>query len=250
MFDKLTIELTNICNLSCDPCPRHHLDMKLGFMTTQLFENLIDQLEPDTVVLPFWRGEPLLHPDARDLLRYLVYAQMKPILATNGHNITTLVTEPIIFRGMKAINVSLHNLDSYSAYLWLMTTKAAYHSDVDIQLSYVENEILEDFPIELLGRLDLRRYKQHSFNGVWGCTNAGPVAYRDWCKRLDDDLVITWDGQVSRCCYVWEPIKGLDANIMSLRDIWNSPQLCEIRDNYPDDICAKCDQWRGGGRTL
>jgi len=249
MFTKLTIELTNICNLSCDPCPRHHLKMNFGYMNEQLFYKLLDQCPPGTTILPFWRGESLLHPQAIELLYYAVSRKLDVVLATNGSRMVELHQQIGLIKKLKAINVSLHNIDSYSAYLWLQELKHATNSPIDIQLSYVEGEHT-DVPEELFNHLNLRRYKQHSFNGVWGCTDAEPVLYQDWCQRLDTDLVITWDGKVSRCCYVWQPIEGLDANTQTLESIQYHPNYSRIITNYPDRICSACDQWRGGGRTL
>jgi hypothetical protein len=244
MFNRLTIELTNCCNLLCAPCPRHRIKMDHGYMTEKLFYRLLDQCPPDTTIIPFWRGESLLHPQVIEFLYYAISRKMKVVLATNGSRMEKLVFQPNLINKLHAISVSLHNIDSYTTYLWLKEI-----SNINVQLSYVEGEVV-DIPKELMSYMNLRRYKQHSFNGVWGNTGALPVSYQDWCQRLDTDLVVTWDGKVSRCCYVWEPIQGLDANIQTLEEIQNDPRYSRIITAYPDDICSKCDQWRGGGKTL
>lgn len=66
------------------------------------------------------------------------------------------------------------------------------------------------------------------------------------------DLVIAWDGSISRCCYDWHtwPLEVLDANRQTLEEIWSSDTLREVRENYPEGPCITCDQWKGEGRTL
>jgi hypothetical protein len=226
--------------------------MTLGYMSEKLFCHLIDQCPPGTTILPFWRGESLLHPNFVELLYYAISRKMDVVLATNGSHMTEFRSQLGLIKKLKAINVSLHNMDSYAAYLWLKQVKDATHSEVEIQLSYVDGEHT-DIPDELIKLLTPRIYKQHSFHGIWGATeDISDISYpyQDWCQRLDTDLVVTWGGGVSRCCYVWEPIQGLDANVQTLEEIYYNPAYSRIITNYPDYICSNCDQWRGEGRTL
>ena len=75
---RITLELTNRCNISCTFCPRHEMGHLLGFMDTRLAYRLIDEMAehlPLTLV-PFFRGESLLHPD---WWRIIAYAHQKGI---------------------------------------------------------------------------------------------------------------------------------------------------------------------------
>ena len=41
--ERITVELTNRCNLECTFCPRHLVEMKLGNMEMSLFKKIVDQ---------------------------------------------------------------------------------------------------------------------------------------------------------------------------------------------------------------
>jgi len=250
MFSRLTIEPTNHCNLACKPCPRHSFKMPLGFMDEFTFYAICDQAPRNTTIFPFWRGEALMHPQIVGLLYYAIARSENVVLATNGNLVCEETIYPGLMNYLKTISVSLHNMRSYQGYLWLFERRAKEPFPVtELVTSIVESEVV-DIPQFLLEKLYPRVYKTHSLNHTWGAVSEPPNVPRTWCSRLSTDLVITWDGKVSRCCYVWEPIPGLDATKQTLDEIWTSPQLQRIRDTYPDPVCQQCDQWFGGGKTL
>lgn len=41
--NRITVELTNQCNVSCTFCPRQSVDMKIGFMSMELYKKIIDE---------------------------------------------------------------------------------------------------------------------------------------------------------------------------------------------------------------
>ena len=45
-FKKVYIEITNICNLECDFCPK--TKRKPKFMSIDMFSNILDQIKPHT----------------------------------------------------------------------------------------------------------------------------------------------------------------------------------------------------------
>ena len=68
---RIVTELTPQCNLSCSMCPRNYIQTKDGYMSKDLWRCLVDDIaknEPDAIVLPFWRGESLLHPDFMEVI--------------------------------------------------------------------------------------------------------------------------------------------------------------------------------------
>lgn len=70
---RIVIELTPQCNLSCSMCPRNYIQTNDGYMSRDLWRRLVNEIvrnEPDTIVLPFWRGELLLHPYFIALILY------------------------------------------------------------------------------------------------------------------------------------------------------------------------------------
>ena len=75
------------------------------------------------------------------------------------------------------------------------------------------------------------------------------------CNWLWKSLAITWDGKVATCCGDFGPADGLwRPEQVSLREVWNGPQMVRIRtlqreaklDKLP--LCRGCDApWQPDG---
>ena len=84
---RLTIELSSLCNLSCVMCPRQYVSGDLGFMDEMLFRKIVQEIRCEEVewVVPYFRGESLLHPRFMELLSLLrKNSSAKIHLATNA----------------------------------------------------------------------------------------------------------------------------------------------------------------------
>lgn len=208
-MDKYTVELTNVCNLSCKMCPRNYIDMKLGYMSTELWHKIINEIPLGSTVLPFWRGESTLHPDFREMIMDL--RDYDVVLATNGTNPYPILD---VMEYLSAINVSIHNRDSYEGYKKIIGHVKG--SKPSVIASKVEGE--PEFT-----KID-RVYKCHTVNGIWGKVKGVNGVRKDKCAKMDESI-ITWDGEVGRCCYIWDTVASSSA-------------------------CSNCDQWMGNGKTL
>lgn len=86
-IEKLYIELTNRCNLSCKMCFRMNFNDPIGMMSKTTLNNLvhsIDALENLRSVLIGGAGEPLLHTELRPLVRSLKEKPIQLSIQTNG----------------------------------------------------------------------------------------------------------------------------------------------------------------------
>ena len=212
---KYIIELTNVCNLDCEMCPRRYADMELGYMSIELWNALFSWIPKGSTILPFWRGESTLHPGFREMIGGL--EEYDVVLATNGTYPEAVID---VIPYLSAINVSIHNEESYEGYLKIKNH--IHNGRPTIIGSMVEGER------EFVG--DSRIYKRHTVDGIWGKVEGiekkdGPLV----CSRLNES-VFSWDGKMGRCCYVWD---------------MNLPKA-----QYPDSVCLNCDQWMGDGKTL
>lgn len=247
---RVTLELTNACQLKCKMCPRNYVDMKIGYMPDMFFRSLVSQLPQTATIFPFWRGESSLYPWFEDLM---LFAKQwahngRVVIATNG----IALNGPRLWGFMAAhvVSVSIHNNMGYQGLLNLLRERRTNNPKLHVAASIVEGERTGINPKALKVADEVRIYEEHTKKGVWGSIGLRRTGVQEWCSRLDTDLVIAWDGSVSRCCYVWDPIPGLSAISMSLKEILASPQFKAIRENYPDKICSKCSQWIGKGKTL
>ncbi len=67
-FKKVYIEITNVCNLSCNFCPK--TKRKYKFMNKEEFTYILEQVKPFTDHIYFHlMGEPLLHENIEYFLK-------------------------------------------------------------------------------------------------------------------------------------------------------------------------------------
>lgn len=119
----LSIELTNSCNLACKYCPRDAMlkrkTREIGYMDSNLFKRIVDQaaalkLE---VISEVGYGEPLMHPDFVESIRYLrqKMPSVEILLSTNAILLSERVAGAIVECEVDQIVLSL-NLASREKY--------------------------------------------------------------------------------------------------------------------------------------
>ena len=113
--DRVTVELTNDCNVSCSFCNRQKIDMSIGYIEDALYYKIIDEmaLHKPIKLVPFFRGEPLMHPH---IVEYLHYAKDKGIgpiqMASNALLLNEQMQDALIDVGVDYISFSLDTLDA------------------------------------------------------------------------------------------------------------------------------------------
>lgn len=111
---ELMIEPTNICNLRCPLCPTGNGTSlrKRGNMNLKQFKNIIDQLEDEIRKVIFWGfGEPFIHKQAVDMIKYASDKKMLVLTSTNGTTLNnkTLARE-IVNSGLWTLYIALDGL--------------------------------------------------------------------------------------------------------------------------------------------
>ncbi|MEW5758343.1 MAG: SPASM domain-containing protein [Candidatus Omnitrophota bacterium] len=252
---RIVVELSLDCNLDCSMCPRNHIDKNKGFMSRFLWEKIIEDINdnsPNSIVIPFWRGESLLHPYFTEIINFAFSKGLKMHFSTNG----VIFNERIaaILSHFEFITFSVHNLIGYKNAKKFLLFKNDDNFPIT-QVSFVQGEetiknIYDDLiqSKDLAGFDSVRLYEEHSIDGAFGRSSQTLDSNRNFCPKLHDTLVIAFDGCVSRCNHVWNTEKDINIANYSISEIWNSRRLSEIRNNYPDEVCLVCDQWLGHTR--
>jgi MoaA/NifB/PqqE/SkfB family radical SAM enzyme len=110
-FNKIYLEISNVCNLSCAFCPGTKRAKHI--MTEAEFSALVPKLRPYADYLYFHlMGEPLLHPNLEKFLEIAEEHGFKVILTTNG---TLLKRQQEILLNAPAlhkVNISLHAFEA------------------------------------------------------------------------------------------------------------------------------------------
>ncbi len=249
--NRIVIELTPECNLSCQVCPRKYMAQKKGHILKDLWVKLINEVaecSPGAVIIPFWRGESLTHPGFCDLMELALKNSLRIHISTNG-----ILADGKYFRLLarcEFVTFSIHTIAGYHNARSFLKFRNAKQPVT--QISFVEGEeSVGDICSSVVNSPDLegfdnvRIYAQHSKDGVFGSSGKNAGAKRVFCPKLQGTLVIAYDGTVSRCNHMWETEKEVNVKDMSIRNAWDSDCLKRIRQDYPDSKCGPCGQWAG-----
>ncbi len=95
---RLVLELTNACNLSCIMCGRRATSFQTRYFKVEWLARLAPILDRVTEVTLFGWGEPTVHPGFRHILEYLDRFPVKKYILTNGtllHRFTDLIIDTV-----------------------------------------------------------------------------------------------------------------------------------------------------------
>ena len=110
-FNKIYLEISNVCNLSCAFCPG--TKRRPQIMETAEFAALLPRLRPWTDYLYFHlMGEPLCHPHLREYLHLAGEAGFKVIITTNGTLLADRQEMLLSMPGLHKVNISLHAFEA------------------------------------------------------------------------------------------------------------------------------------------
>ena len=278
--NRVTLELTNHCNLNCVMCPRHHMKGPKGYLAFSLFKRIIDEIvdHRGTALVPFFRGESLLHPDFIAMMTYANDKGIRPIqLATNGTLLTEEVARALLGLELDFVSFSVDSIDPNTyglirrgADLTSVLKNIEFFCDLraqkrlvrpEIQVSVVKTEDTCDGVTEFVRfwqeRVDrVRVYEEHSQDGHFGSLtqDQGSDLLKDRrpCLKPFTDMVIYWNGAVALCNHDWDRQEALgNAAKEAIETVWHNGLYEKARESHLgrgtlEKPCSECDHWRTG----
>jgi len=263
--DRLYIESTNICNLSCIMCPtgRKEQVRKKGYMDFELFKAIVDQMAPwvQATTLHIW-GEPLMHPRLFDMIEYCHKQGLRSEISTNATLLDEKRSQRILDAGLSAIYLCLDGMrpETYE----LIRVNADYEKTnanirrfidlkqsggyrtpfVNLQIIEMEktmgevDEFVAAWKIPGVDRINVKPFD--SWAGQVTDINAlrpedaqTPVK-RYACPNLWYHTHIYWDGRIAMCdrdfnlSYDLGNVRS-DSGDVQVLDNWNGPKMQELR---------------------
>lgn len=110
-FKKVYIEITNVCNLSCNFCPK--TSRKLQFMDEESFKKVIESIKPYTdYIYLHLMGEPFLNKNLEKFLDIAYENGLKVNITTNGTLINKVKDILINAKSLRQVNISLHSFEA------------------------------------------------------------------------------------------------------------------------------------------
>lgn len=276
---RVTLELTNHCNLNCTFCPRCYMEKERGYMDVSLAMDLIDQMAPHAPVtlVPFFRGESTLHPQWYSILKHYQERNIGEIqFTTNASLLTPENSEKLLDLDLSFVSFSLDTVDpdlynknrrgadfekTLENVLYFLKLKESQKSKTQVQVSSVETEEhkrgMDRFVRFWLPKVDrVRVYTEHSSNGNLGSIEE-PLPEQEKrlaCKKPFTDMVVYWNGEVALCNHDWtrmvseQPLGNLFVD--SIQKVWDGVRYSDIRDAHiSGDLngvvpCESCDHWK------
>lgn len=268
MYDKVYVEITNICNMNCSFCHGHSRAPRQ--MSIDEFSLILDKLTDQTKYIYYHlMGEPLTHPLLTNFIKLAKEKGYKSIITTNG---TLLKTrgEELLSSCVHKVNLSVHSFENgteneYVQYIlglidfaqkaadkgiivvFRMWNKGYDKGKNDVAFELLKTNICGEWANNTRGiRIRDKIHVEWGERFEWPDIHAKRKGNKFACYALKDQFGILVDGTVVPCCLDSEGIINL-GNIFcdDINSILNSDRAINIVDNFKcqkasEELCQKC----------
>lgn len=288
---SLLLDVTNRCNFRCVTCPTGNEALLgtagrvSGMMPLSLYKKVIDEIAQMGKLkrLGLYKdGEPLLHTDLPEMIRYAKESKIAEIVnvTTNASLLTPEKSKQILESGLDELRISLAAMNTASYREITQVSNISYESIKNNILNFLSlrNQLGLRNPTVVVQMIQLRQNQSQlsDFLDLWGKW-ADEVQIEPWMEWdgqaqvpkdghnspvLEDikryacpipwySLAINWDGDVSVCCVDWAK-RAIVGNIRkeSFPAVWNGEKLRRFRLYHIEDrfeeleACKHCTYWR------
>lgn len=279
--NRVTVELTNDCNVSCTFCNRQKVAMDIGYMDEKLFYKIIDEMANHLPIklVPFFRGEPLMHPQIIEFIQYAKSKGIGPIqMASNALLLNAKMQDALIEAGIDYISFSLDtidpqvykcsrllgdlsisskNVESMGLKCKERKKRGLFAPMLQVSTINIEEYLAgqKEFIEKWLSYVDVVRvYEQHDEKGQLVDpkirTKLDLFKERKPCRKVFTDMIIYWDGRLALCNYDWNEHRNIgNVNVTTLQDAWDAEKYEAVRhmhlcNRFDEGICAECHHWK------
>ena len=279
-FKKVYIEITNVCNLSCNFCPK--TSRKYGFMEEESFEKIIKKIKGYTEHVYFHlMGEPLLNKNLKCFLEICEQNKLQVNITTNGTLINEAKEVLVHSKSLRQINISLHSFEAndherdFNEYigriidfikeaneksniicslrLWNLDGKYKGNNNMNFDIFKLleeefalEEDLHQVFKERNSFKLRERIYISMGEKFKWPSLKEEEIGERAFCYGLRDQIGILVDGTVVPCCLDSDGSIAL-GNIFTenLESIISSDRAQAIYNGFSgrkavEELCRKC----------
>ena len=279
-FKKIYIEITNVCNLSCNFCPK--TSRKYEFMQEESFNKIINSIKEYTDHVYFHlMGEPFLNKNLQRFLEICSENNLKVNITTNGTLINETKDVLINSKSLRQVNISLHSFEAndhdrdFNEYikniidiikevsektniicslrLWNLDGKYKGNNNMNVDIfKLLQDEFTPDVDLhEVFKNKNSFKLKDRVYISMgekfkWPSLKDEELGERAFCYGLRDQIGILVDGTVVPCCLDSEGSIAL-GNIFTqdLESIINNDRARAIYNGFSgrkavEDLCKKC----------
>ena len=268
MYNKVYIEITNICNMNCSFCHKHKRTPRQ--MSRDEFTVILDKLNGQTKYLYYHlMGEPLTHPQLPDFIQLANEYGYKSIITTNG----TLLKkrgDALLSSGVHKINLSVHSFEDgtreehneYVSFLADFAKKAADNGIIvvfrlwnkgfdngknEVVFNILKEKIDGEWAENTRGiRIRNKIHLEWGERFEWPDVNAEIKGDKFFCYGLKDQFGILSDGTVVPCCLDSDGVINL-GNIFAedINSVLNSERALKMTECFAhgtasEELCKRC----------
>lgn len=241
---SISIEPTTSCNLRCPECPSglRSFTRPTGMLTSDVFHKVIDELHPTLLYLLFYfQGEPYLHPQFHDLVRYAADKKLYTATSTNAHFLKDEQARMTVESGLDRLIISIDGTtqETYESYRvggklekvlegteniikWKKKLKSKTPHLIFQFLVVKPNEhqiqevqsLAKKMGVDAVGLKTAQIYdykngsplipsiqKYSRYEPQGDGTYTLKNSLENHCWKMWHSCVITWDGQIVPCCF-------------------------------------------------
>jgi pyruvate-formate lyase-activating enzyme len=277
---SVILEVTARCNLSCLGCalhgPHRCVDRPTGDMAREVWAPVITELGEagrPVALTTHGGGEPLLHPELRDILRHArSFANLEVGFLTNGMLLDESWSEFLVDIGLHWIAVSIDGVDAEAhrrlrrgsdlaqiegnLKTLLAVRRRRGRARPAVRLNMVAYDEIADQReaylarwLELVDVVMISHYRNPPASKRW--PGVAGIERRP-CGLPWWQAVVAWDGRLALCCEdfnVDQPVGRVGTGLATLAECWHGPELTRVRelhrggrwDELP--LCRDCDTW-------
>ena len=261
-FNRIYIEITNKCNLSCSFCKKSTRFLKE--MSVSEFKETIYKVKEytDNICLHV-KGEPLLHSNLNEILNICDDNNISISLTTNGTLLKAKINDLIRHKSISKIHISLnaevnnlqHLNDIFKAVsnfqqdkiiiyrLWAQKENKLDKKSTEIveklkEHYHLSTETVEKIKKEKNTKIDINKYVDKDYLFEWPTVSNDKT--NGFCEGLKSQLAILSDGTVTACCLDDDGLINL-GNIFEedLKDILEKEKTKKIIAGFRDNKCVE-----------
>ena len=268
MYNKVYVEITNICNMNCSFCHGHKRAARR--MSKEEFSLILDKLAEQTKYIYYHlMGEPLTHPLLPDFIKLAGERGFKSIITTNG-TLLKKRSQELLAAGLHKVNISLHSFengteenhllyinqladfaksaaDSGTIVVFRLWNKGFDQGKNQTALEILKEQIQGDWKENTRGiKIRNRIYLEWGERFEWPDSNADIKGEKFLCYGLKDQFGILSDGTVVPCCLDSDGVINL-GNIFEedIESILGSKRALDMVEGFKcgkatEDLCKRC----------
>ena len=261
-FNRIYVEITNKCNLSCSFCKKSNRLLKE--MTVTEFKEVISKIKDYTnTICLHVKGEPLLHSKLNEILNICDDNNIKVSLTTNGTLLKNKINELINHKSLSKVHISLNAEVTNQNYLndifkavsnfpqekiiiyriWALKEDKLDEKSTKIveklkEYYNLSNDTVEKLQKKKNTKIDFNKYVDKDNLFIWPIISNNKS--NGFCEGLKSQLAILSDGTVTVCCLDDDGLINL-GNIFleNLKDILEKSKTKRIIEGFRNNKCVE-----------